>query len=194
MGRLVILGGGGSGSGKTTLQQMLVSRRGFVVLRGVTCRPPRPHERNGVDYHFLTADEFDAASQRGDLAEETVYAGVRYGILKTDLDAAVASDADYVTVVNTDGVRALRAYLGADRVVAVCVDAEDVDVLRRRLTARGERHDVIARRLQWAETVERTEAYRAVYDHRIVNVDGRLDDAYAALEACLTSDARVHNE
>lgn len=81
-GRLLVLVGP-SGSGKTTLAKAL----GFAPLCTTTARAPRPGEVDGVDYHFVTADAFDRLVADGLMAEHAIYAGMRYGVPMSLVDA-----------------------------------------------------------------------------------------------------------
>ncbi|HEY9014909.1 MAG TPA: guanylate kinase, partial [Gemmatimonadales bacterium] len=71
-----------SGGGKTTIAKMLLQGRddlGYSV--SATTRPRRPNERDGVDYYFLSREEFERKRERGDFLEWATYGGELYGTL-----------------------------------------------------------------------------------------------------------------
>jgi hypothetical protein len=78
-----------SGAGKTTLARTLVERYDDVVFSvSATTRSAREHERDGIDYHFVAAEEFDRLIEAGQLAEWAVVHGERYGTLRAEVSAA----------------------------------------------------------------------------------------------------------
>jgi len=78
---------GPSGVGKGTLIRGLMERLPKLQLSvSATTREPRPGERDGLDYHFLTREEFDRRVAAGDFVEHADYAGRSYGTLRSELD------------------------------------------------------------------------------------------------------------
>jgi guanylate kinase len=167
---------GPSGSGKTTLAKALVERSGGTLRRARTCttRPPRPGERPGVDYSFVSAEEFAALSAGGVLLEETRYNGHRYGVPASE----IGLDDEVVVVVDPPGIRHLRARFG-ERVVAVCLSGYSEADLTARLVGRGADPAEIEARLR--NLAEEAEALESVCDHRIA--PGTPEDVLAAVEA-----------
>ena len=87
MRKLVLLSAP-SGSGKTTLtRRLLDGHPEFAFSVSATNRAPRGREEHGVDYYFLSPEEFDAAVAAGDFLEwEEVYPGARYGTLRSEVE------------------------------------------------------------------------------------------------------------
>ena len=84
---------GPSGVGKGTLIRGLMERLPELELSvSATTRSPRPGEGDGVDYHFLTREEFDQRVQAGDFVEHADYAGRSYGTLRSELEARRVGD------------------------------------------------------------------------------------------------------
>lgn len=101
---LLILISAPSGGGKTTLcRQLLRARRNMD--RAVTCttRPPRKGERNGVDYHFLKAEDFLKRVQAGNFLEHATVYGNSYGLLKSELLEKLRAGKDVLLNVDVQG-------------------------------------------------------------------------------------------
>src|ERR1700722_151341 len=98
-----------SGGGKTTLcQQLLRTRRNMV--RAVTCttRPPRPGEKDGVDYYFLKAEDFLRRVQAGNFLEHATVFGNSYGLLKSELLGKLRTGKDVLLNVDVQGAATIR--------------------------------------------------------------------------------------
>jgi guanylate kinase len=167
---LLILAGP-AGVGKSTLCDRLVREvPGFERVITATTRKPRPNEVNGVDYHFITDEEFDRRLAAGDFLEwARIHQKQRSGVLKsTVLDRLGHSN--LVLNVDVQGVRNVRAAAAKEprlqgRLVTVFVAPDSVDVLRERMLGRGPiSEDELQRRLQSAE-LEMPE--RFTYDYII---------------------------
>ena len=168
---------GPSGVGKGTLIRTLRERfPGLELSVSATTRPPRPGEQHGVDYHFLSADEFDRRLAAGEFVEHAEYAGNRYGTLRSEIDRARDSGARALVLeIEVQGARQVRDAL--PDAVQVFVAPPSEKALRTRLIGRGaDKPDQIERRLE----VAREElAARDEFEHVIVN--DRLEDAVQEL-------------
>jgi guanylate kinase len=168
-----------SGAGKTTLARRLLAE--FPELSfsvSYTTRPPRVGERDGVDYYFVSAGEFDQMIERDEFAEWAQVHGNRYGTSRRVVDDALASGRDVVFDVDWQGGRALawRWPLDALRIFILPPDLGSLEQrLRRRAT---DSEEVIQRRLRVALEELR---HHDEYEHRIVNDD--IERAYGALRA-----------
>jgi guanylate kinase len=168
---------GPSGVGKGTLIRTLRERvPGLELSVSATTRAPRPGEDDGVDYHFLSAEEFDRRLDGGEFIEHAEYAGNRYGTLRSEIDRARASGARALVLeIEVQGARQVRDALpGA---VQVFVAPPSEEALRTRLVGRGaDQPEQIERRLAVArQELEARDEFR----HVIVN--DRLEDAVAEL-------------
>jgi guanylate kinase len=106
---LLILISAPSGGGKTTLcHQLLVARPDMT--RAITCttREPRAGEKDGVDYHFFTAEEFLKRLQAGNFIEHATVYGNSYGILKSELLGKLRSGSDVLLNVDVQGAATIR--------------------------------------------------------------------------------------
>lgn len=132
-------------SGKTTLAKFFESR-GFERIVTYTTRPKRDGEKQGVDYHFLSADEFESLSKRGYFAEETSYEAkfghVRYGTSKESLETR--DGVKKIVVLNPTGVMTLKD-AGYD-IFVVYLDTPQETLMKRALR-RGDSPSEIGRRI-----------------------------------------------
>ena len=179
----VIIFSAPSGSGKTTIVRQLLERYPQVEFSvSATSRAPRGTERDGVDYYFLTPEEFRQAVSENRFVEwEEVYQGTCYGTLRSELERiwqkghVIAFDVDVIGGIN------LKRLFGDDA-CSVFVMPPSIGELRRRLESRGtDAPEVIDRRVAKAE-FELTKAPE--FDHVVVN--DRLEDAVA--EVCALVD------
>ena len=106
---LLILISAPSGGGKTTLCQQLLAARPDMT-RAITCttRAPRPGEKDGVDYHFLKAEDFLKRVQAGNFLEHATVYGNSYGILKSELLGKLREGKDVLLNVDVQGAATIR--------------------------------------------------------------------------------------
>jgi guanylate kinase len=163
---------GPSGVGKGTLIRGLMERLSQLELSvSATTRAPRPGERDGVDYHFLNAEEFERRVRAGEFVEHADYAGRRYGTLRSELDDRVRAGVPVVLEIEVQGARQVRAAMPDS--VQVFIAPPSLDALRARLIGRGtDGGEEVERRLDVAE--EELSA-RSEFTHVVVN--DRLEDA-----------------
>jgi guanylate kinase len=162
---------GPSGVGKGTLIKGLLERLpGLQLAVSATTRAPRDSEVNGVDYHFLSAEDFDRRVARGEFLEHAEYAGNRYGTLRSELERPAKG---IVLEIDVQGARQVRERLPDAKLVFI--EPPSFEDLERRLARRAsDQPDQIERRLAAA----RDELSAAdEFHHRIVN-----DDLDAALD------------
>ncbi len=167
---------GPSGVGKGTLIRGLMERVPQLQLSvSATTRAPRPGERDGVDYHFLTREEFDRKAAAGEFVEHADYAGRSYGTLRSELDGRVREGVPVVLEIEVQGARQVRAAVpGA---VQVFIAPPSLAALRTRLIGRGTDDGAeVERRLTVAE-----QELRAQPEFAHVVVNDRLEDALAEL-------------
>ncbi len=157
-----------SGGGKTTIAGALLAARGDVAYSiSATTRPPRPNERDGVDYHFLSADQFQEKIDAGDFLEWAEYGGYRYGTLASVIEAIRASGKHAILDIEVVGARKVRERLA--NVVSIFIVPPSAGTLLERLAQRRtEASDQLGVRLQHA--VEEVEA-APEYDYLVVNDD-----------------------
>lgn len=167
MGKLVIFSAP-SGSGKTTIVRELLKRfPQFEFSISATSRQPRGVEQNGVDYYFLSGDEFRERVERGEFVEwEEVYAGTCYGTLRSEMERIWSKGNVIVFDVDVMGGINLKR-LFADDACSIFIMPPSVEELERRLSGRGtDSEEVIRKRISKAD-FELSKAPE--FDHVVVN-------------------------
>ena len=171
-----------SGSGKTTIIKRLLQYFDcFEFSISATSRKPREGERDGIDYYFLSPEDFERRVQAGDFLEwEEVYAGTRYGTLKSEIDRIAERGKVVIFDVDVNGGLNIKRFFG-DSAMAIFVMPPSIEVLEQRLRQRGtESEESIQKRLGRSPR-EPDEASR--FDKTIVNDD--LDRAVAETKAVI---------
>lgn len=174
-GKLIVVSAP-SGSGKSTIVQWLMKEHPELRLYfsiSCTSRAPRGTEQNGVEYFFLTPDEFKAKIARQEFLEyEEVYQDRFYGTLKQQVERQQEAGQNVVFDVDVKGGVNIKKYYG-EEALSLFIQPPSVEELRRRLNGRGtDTHEAIEQRLAKAE-YELT--FAPQFDRVIVNDD--LDTA-----------------
>jgi guanylate kinase len=171
-----------SGAGKTTLRRALLKRFPQMFYSvSATTRPPRPEERDGREYEFLTRAAFEEGIRLGRWAEWALVHGNYYGTSAETLGRVLDGGRDVLLEIDVQGARQICARFPDS--VTVFILPPSLEVLRQRLAARGtESPEAVAVRLSNAE---RELAQQGFYRHVIVNDD--LDRATRELIALIDS-------
>lgn len=179
MSNKVIIFSAPSGSGKSTIVSHILKLHPEMEFSvSATSRAPRGQERNGIEYHFFTADEFRKMIAEDKFVEyEEVYTGSFYGTLKSEVQRIWDKGHVIIFDVDVKGGVNLKKYFG-DKALSVFIQAPSVEELRKRLVARGtDSAEAIAKRVAKASE-EMT--YADKFDYILVNDD--LQKAYAEAE------------
>ncbi|MDR0988436.1 MAG: guanylate kinase [Prevotellaceae bacterium] len=180
MGKLLIFSAP-SGSGKSTLVNYLLQQPlGLSFSVSATSRPPRGAEQDGVDYFFLTPEEFCRRIGAGEFLEyEEVYPNRYYGTLKSQVDAQLEAGQNILFDVDVVGGCNIKKQYGS-RALSVFVQPPSIEELRRRLAARAtDAPEVIEERVAKA-------AYELSFAPQfdLILINDRLEQAQAeALQA-----------
>lgn len=159
-----------SGSGKSTIVQWLMKEHPELNLYfsiSCTSRPPRGTEKDGVEYFFLTPEEFRQRIENDDFLEyEEVYQDRFYGTLKEQVEKQLAQGQNVVFDVDVKGGVNIKRFYG-ERALSLFIQPPSVEELRRRLEGRGtDTPEAIENRLAKAE-YELT--FAPQFDHIVVN-------------------------
>lgn len=142
-----------SGSGKSTIINYLMEQDlNLHFSVSATSRPPRGKEQHGVEYFFLTPEDFRKHITQGDFLEyEEVYKDRYYGTLKSQVDAQLEKGDNVVCDVDVLGGLNIKKHYG-ERALSVFIQPPSIDELRKRLISRGtDAPNVIEDRIARAE-------------------------------------------
>jgi guanylate kinase len=181
-----------SGGGKTTLIRRAMDRlqaQGLSAHFSIshTTRSPRSKETNGVHYHFVDREAFEAMVNRGDFLEWAEYAGNLYGTSRLEVENRLEAGEDVFLDIEVQGASQVKTKI--PEVVKVFVYPPSYKVLKNRLVERRQDSaEAIGRRLQWAV---REFGMGGEFDYAIIN--DRLDEAVDALFGiCVAEHHRTH--
>lgn len=155
-----------SGGGKTTIRQKVLKVLSNVIASiSCTTRPARPEELEGVDYHFISEDEFDRMARDGEFAEWATVHNNRYGTPARLLEEKLAEGFDVILTLDIQGARNLKKIY--PQAVTVFLLPPSFAELRERLLARGTNDslDVEERLKHGQEMIKEV----SDYDYLIVN-------------------------
>ena len=189
-GKLIIVSAP-SGTGKSTIISWLMKEHPELNLAfsiSCTSRTPRGTEQNGVEYFFLTPDEFRQRIDNGEFLEyEEVYEGRFYGTLKSQVERQLEAGQNVVFDVDVKGGVNIKQFYG-DKALSLFIQPPSINELRRRLESRGtDAPEVIDQRIARAE-FELT--YADKFDKVVVNdiLEYAEADALAVIQEFLNND------
>ena len=188
-GRVVVISGP-SGGGKTTVVERLRRRMPQLIRSvSVTTRRPRPGERSGRDYRFVSPAVFERLKRTGRLLEWALVHGAWYGTPRRTIARAIAQSRSVILSIDVQGARKVRRALGHDAVLIFLLPPSMVKLRQRLLGRKTDTPAQIRRRLAAAK---RELACAVWYDHRVVN--DRLDHAVRQVKAIVSAQsvARRH--
>ena len=188
---LLIIVSAPSGGGKTTLCQALLEAHPASVVRAITCttRPPRPGEKDGLDYYFLDAADFLKRVQAGNFLEHATVHGNSYGTLKSEVLNKLRQGKDVLLNIDVQGAASIRAKADGDEdirnaLVTIFLAPPSLATLEERLKKRDADS---AASIQKRLSVARHEiGHWKNFDYLIVS--GKVEDDLAKLTGIITAE------
>lgn len=176
-GRLLVLSGPGGVGKSTVASRIREARENFWVSISATTRPPRDSEKDGIDYFFLTEDEFDRRIEKDDFLEWAQFAGARYGTPREGVEKALSQGKNVLLEIEIEGARQVRAH--SQEAILVFLEPPSWEDLVSRLKARGS--DTAERRSHRLELA--TSELAAAKEFDIVIVNDHVEKVVDALVA-----------
>lgn len=181
---LMLVVSGPAGSGKGTVNGLLIKTGDYTLSVSATTRAPRVGEVDGVNYHYITKEEFLNKISSGEMLEYTEYCGNYYGTIKKEAEAILETGKNLILEIEVEGAKNIKTkYPDA---VLVLLLPPSYSIQEKRLRARGtETEDKILLRLKRAkEEVE----LAGLYDYVVYNHDGGAADAAAKIAAIVEAE------
>lgn len=173
-GRLIVLSGPG-GVGKSTIVSQLRNHSDFFFSVSATTRPPRSGEVDGVDYHFVDDQRFDAMVEGAEFLEWARFAGFRYGTPSDPVIRALEQGLNVLLEIEIDGARQIRR--NRPDALLIFLQPPSMADLERRITGRGtDSPERIAARLELAraEMAAAGEFDKVLINHEVEQVVAAL--------------------
>ncbi|MFD0680552.1 MULTISPECIES: guanylate kinase [unclassified Paenibacillus] len=167
--RLIFVFTGPDGSGRKTVAQKVGALCELQRVLSYTTRPSRLYEKDGVDYHFITPEQFIEAEQNEEFIETLEIEGVFYGIKSSEIEATFQKHPYIYLILNRQGSKLLKEVYG-DKVIQIMIYADRNKVMSR-LLERGDTTEVIYKNL---DRYELEMGYLKECDANVENYD--LDD------------------
>ncbi len=180
-GKIIVISGP-SGCGKgTVIGELLKLDKNFKLSVSMTTRAPRPYERDGIEYYFVSKEEFERKIKAGDLLEYTCYNSNYYGTPKSELEKAQAEGTDILLDIEVEGAENARR-AGLNNLITIFLIPPDFEELKKRLELRGtEDATTIKNRLIRAEEELKE---KDKYDYIVVNdcLEDAVKDIYEIIK------------
>ncbi|WP_024861624.1 guanylate kinase [Ruminococcus flavefaciens] len=179
-GRLIVFSAP-SGCGKGTMLEEILKDKSFALSVSATTRAPREGEKDGVNYHFLTREDFEQRIADGKFIEHAEYCQNLYGTLVSEVDGRLEQGLNVILEIEPQGAMKIREK--RPDAVFIFVVPPSINELRRRLKKRGtETDEVIEERVSKA-TWEVSQAEK--YDYVIVNdaLEDAISDFFTVIRA-----------
>jgi guanylate kinase len=182
---LLIVISGPSGVGKdSVIERMKARHLPFHFVVTATTRPPRPNEVNGVDYYFLSKDQFAEMIEQGELLEYAIVYNDYKGIPKAQVRRALDSGKDVIMRIDVQGAATVRE-LSPDALLIFMTTQDEQELEQRLRERKSESPEGLRLRIATA----RRELKRAnEFDYVVVNRDCQLDEAVDTITAIIRAE------
>jgi len=182
---LLVVISGPSGAGKdATLKRMRGLGYPFHFVVTATTRPRRPNEVDGVDYHFVSKQEFAEMLERGELLEHAIVYGQHKGIPRKQVQEALESGKDVIMRIDVQGAATIRDLVPEALFIFLTASSEE-ELIRRLRKRRTETSEGLKRRIATAqEEMKRLDEF----DYVVVNRNSHLDQTVETIAAIITAE------
>ena len=182
---LLIIISSPSGNGKDTVINALLKKLpGSFRFVTTTSRPPRPGNKEGVDYYFITQEEFENKIKNNDFLEYNFYAGNYYGTEKKLLEKAVTENEIVFLNMDVNGKNSINK--AGIKNLSIFLLPENLEILKNRIKNRGGVSDeVIEERMKIAQ---KEISFAPDYNYQVINENGKIDETVDKLAKIITSE------
>ena len=163
-GKLLVLSGPG-GVGKSTIAAYIRKHQTFWVSVSSTTRKPRPNEKNGIDYYFLSDKEFDDEIAKNHFLEWAHFAGARYGTPREAVEKVLSTGTNVLLEIEIEGAKQVKAH--SPEAILVFLEPPSWEELVSRLERRAT--DSEQRRAERLALAQEELAAASFFDHRLIN-------------------------
>jgi guanylate kinase len=182
---LLVVISGPSGVGKdTVINEMKARKLPFHFVITATTRPPRPEEQHGIDYFFLSHDQFAEMIEADELLEYAIVYNDYKGIPKQQVREALASGMDVVMRIDVQGAATIRELCPEALLVFLTTSSEE-ELVKRLKARKSETPEGLKLRIATArKELDRIDEF----DYVVVNPDSRLDQAVNTIQAIMQAE------
>jgi len=181
---LVVISGPSAAGKDATLKRMEEMSYPFHFVVTATTRPRRPNEVNGVDYHFISEQEFTEMLEKDELLEHAIVYGQHKGIPKKQVREALASGKDVIMRIDVQGAATIRRLVPEAVFIFLTASSEE-ELIRRLKKRKTETPEGLKRRIATArEEMKRLDEF----DYVVVNRDNHLDETVETIAAIITAE------
>lgn len=182
-GSLLVISGP-AGSGKGTVNAHLINGGDFAFSVSATTRPPRPGEQNGVNYHFISREDFLSRIESGGMLEYTEYCGNFYGTPKKEALEVLESGRSLILEIEVEGAKQVKEKY--PEAILIMLLPPSFSVQESRLRGRGTESEekILARLARTREELREIDHY----DYVVYNYDGKDREAAERIRAIVAAE------
>lgn len=182
---LLIVISGPSAVGKDAVIQLMKEHNvSFYFVVTATSRQKRAGEREGVDYFFVSKDEFERMIDQGELLEHALVYGEYKGIPKKQVQEAFESGSDVIMRIDVQGARTIRN-LAPEAVLIFLTPGDEEELVHRLMTRKTETEEKMRKRV---ETARQEMQSVGEFDYIVENKDGCLDETVETIKAIIKAE------